>query len=329
MNNSDRLGLFVIMAVVAVIFFVLFLIFNDGGGKNTAPEVLPFDSSEIPIDDFEHTPQYQRTTFDPATSSGQSYMSASSGSGSYSGGESDPDSGTTPVASMSGLSGFDPRLAEYIRPAPAIDYDKRKARLREKLRREGHTNEEYIQMLVFEVDDRQIVKAINEAEVSANAGDFGSAIRSLKKQLNEVHPGDLLGKQRLLNTLQILYMEGGYPDDARNNTRALVALQKQILNMHLNSATAKDPRMKSIFENQLAQLDQTNENGENVIVAATSYMMEHLKQNRGFSPEMRRTVQGGFVNAVNQSGGQADMGTVRNDFDKIDERLRRNWADTR
>lgn len=329
MNNSDRLGLLLILAVIAMVFFVLFLIFHDGGKKSSEPLVIPFNSAEIPIDELEYTPRYTRT-------SAVSSANAISGSGSASSDIDDSMYEDEPHISaeistgpgVGGLAGFDSRLAAYIRPAPAVDYDKKKARLREELRKGGCTNEEYIQMLVFSIEDRPISDAVNRAEQLANSGNIAAAIRVLKELLNEIHPGDLLGKQRIFNTLHILYMEGGYPDEATNNSRQVVALQKQITRLQLDSPEARDPRVRSHLEAQLAQIEQLDESGENLVVSATKYMADHLRQNQGFSPELKRTIQGTIINAVSQSVGQADMDVVRNDFTQLNERLEKNWART-
>ncbi|MCO4783551.1 MAG: hypothetical protein KC646_14590 [Candidatus Cloacimonetes bacterium] len=338
--KSDRLSLILFLSVLAIIFAFLFYIFGGDSNnridqvQNTYIEDDMLDEDDLD-EDLDVNRRRFRTSYDIKSGSTTSGSSSSSDSdddteSSYSSSGSSGSYGS----SSSGSSGsYGSSLAkkhhtsvfyEYYRKPKKLNPLEKAQRVRDRLRKKGFKNEEYIEMKALEATNYEAKAALKTALRYTNSDSPEKAIELLEDQLAELNPKDLKTRGKIQNALMMIYSNFGYPDKWKEVMQHNLALRQKVINIQKNTILADNPRYQDVLSEQENMMAETMKSiGEG---GAADSFINHMVQNGGSPPELQNASKAALINLSSQSKGQMSIKDVNKSYKSIEQTRSKHWA---
>jgi hypothetical protein len=322
--KSDRVIWITFFLILAVVLFLLFLVF---GKKPEGPSIDPTstpDFSELgdfEEDDISRPRQYQRRI----------NIQGSARSTIKDDPEDEPETRRRTARSLATGAGstkrskrskqFDSILAKYTSRSGPLPLNVKQDKLRKRLAEKGFKSNEYIEMRVMSLDRKPAEEAIRTAAKLVLADRDGEALELLKEQLANTDPQNLVVRGLLVQTILGFALDRGYPDTAMNFTRQLTAIKSRVNEIKMGTILMNSPIGRENLESERDAINKWQGNPE-----ALTGGIEYLRDNNGYPPEVWRMIKGAGVNTSRQFSDPNARKVVPSAFKDLEDRVSRNWA---
>lgn len=128
----------------------------------------------------------------------------------------------------------------FVRRRPSVQKEVLVDREVRRLKRKGHTDEEYIRMTALYEVDHSLVPIFDDYDRLVDAEDYEAAIDILREARKHVDPENPLALRDILQYLGQAYILAGQDEEARKNLEELMSLQERILEIEKRAQLHQD-----------------------------------------------------------------------------------------
>lgn len=338
--KSDRLSLLLFLSLLALIFAFLFYIFGGDSNnridqvQNTYIEDDMLDEDDLDEDLVVNRRRFRGTsnsqnngpTNGSDSSDSDDYEDTYSSNKSSSGGYSSHSGSSTASSGSSRPKKYQTALFnEYYRKPKKLSREQKAQRIRDRLRKKGFKNEEYIEMKALERTNFEAKAALKKALKYTNSDNPEKAIELLEEQLNELDPRDLKNRGKIQNALMMIYSNFGYPDKWKETVQHNVALRRKVIELQKNTILADDPRYQDVLAEQEKMLGADMDKALDPDQGLNSFI-DAMAKNGGTSSEFKNAAKASLMNLSSQSKGQMSINDVNGAYRNIEKTRAKHWA---
>lgn len=340
--KSDRLTLLLFLSILAIIFAFLFYIFGGDSNNRIDQAQNTYIEDDMLDEDYLDEELNDNRRHFRGTSISQNEGSNNSDTSSSDSDESDDESYSSNNSSSSGYrssvqsasnAATSPRprnfqtdvFNEYYRKPKTISPEQKAQKVRDRLRKKGFKNEEYIEMKALEATNYEAKAALKTALKYTNANNPEKAIELLEEQLNNLNPKDLKTRGKIQNALMMIYSNFGYPDKWKETVQHNMALRRKVIEIQKNTILGDDPRYQDVLAEQEKMI------GSNMTKAldeeqGLNTFIDDMVKNGGTSAEFKSAAKGSLMNLSSQSQGQMSIHDVNTSYRNIEKSRAQHWA---
>lgn len=314
MGRSERITILLFLFVCMAVFFALYYIL---GGEDTA-----FTIENPPVEDYvieddyledEKLPNYGRTRI---TRSPSTVRFEGGGGSGYS-----STSVTSQDSDRKRKSKQRPDWVEkYRRKSKGLSLDQKKAKLRKRLLDKGFKNTRYIEMRVLELDTEGLDAATDEAEMLVEAGSVEAALERLEREYGNTPDENLIIRSEILSLQMMIAMKFGYATLAETYLHKHTRISREIRDIKKNTILASNPNAIAMMELQGNTLDAYDQHKDKI-----PSLFQWMKDNKGLSPEVLKTMRSTMVNQV-YSRGEVSSTQMQSNYKHFETFVKDGWA---
>lgn len=322
----SRTSLYILLFVCALFLGLLWVLLGGGKAPAQTQDVLLTSADEEVLLEEVPTPYTPpRSTLDmfSGTSSGgnSSRGSISSGNNSLFSSEDENEDSPSFSGEFDPYFGLDPKFLSDVRGLPKISLEERQKRIREKLRAQGFTNEEYIQLKVLAAEEKKFEAEMDQAKAAAANHDPDTALKILLDIENRLDPKNWIYKEKLWGYIGTLAGKSGWPELFMEASSKSLDYQAKVLEVSMKTKLAEDPDKRAQMQERYNMLTSNRAN----MLGMAQATMTMFKENGGLHPELKRMRNAAAVNVTNQLDGVITTKDMNHGLQDIDSQLETYW----